>query len=981
MQVNRLRDFIREIEKRGFVSKPEPENGVERLLLNGLLDAVEPARDRQCPGAETLPFAHLWHPVVEAAAALLPLDHITPTVSNALKLDLMARLANLGQYALWRLFEERRGSGASVVAAFAPERPGSGSADIYSSFVDVMLQERLKPLLDRFPVLERLIPSTVAFWVASSTELVKRVTQDRPTIMAKFGIPEHAVMTDLRPAMGDTHRAGRAVAVLEFSWGAVCRKLVYKPRDIRLECAFQDLLRDPRAHGPLPPLASLAIWSGDGYGYTEFVDWAPVADAADLCKFYHDAGRLGALLYMLGYSDGNHENLIARGRELYVVDTETLLTPVTAAAFRPPHASDQLGASTSLWALFDLSIARTELFPAWTFVGAAAADTSAFGIEPQAWPNDVVGWRMVNTDEMSRGRQAQAPPKALSAPVSADRENPFADHLTVFARGFRAQLTFMIAQRAVWLAEDGLLAPFKGCRGRAILRGTLVYGALAERQRTAEALTSEAAQTACLALLRRLFAGTRAPGALEQLGRSEQAQMADLDIPLFEHCASETDLVFGTELLVKSYFETSGLDACRRRIENLSQDFIATQLAILDGLVTARSLRLGRKSPTSATVPAPSVEAIGDYLLAKASDEEGGWIAFDLAPDGERFTFQPLGMSLVSGTLGVATFLAATGIDRDRAHAERLVAPLLRLAECGTAEERTRWWRDQPVGLRGSGGQLLALRMLGALGVLPERLFRAMHCLVASLPGWVLEHRPVDVWSGYSGLVGPLLLTETDAAITTAEALADRMASWVMARKHQQGKAGFAHGVAGLMAALARMAILTGKPRYFDAVNRLIEHCPDPDNASTSRGSCDWATGHAGQMIAWSSLRGSGTWADYAEGRIVAALEALERPYSTGADLYGGWPGVVVAREIASSAQGRTTTFHTALGQATPGDARHLGLFTGLCGFGLTLLGTTGARLAGKIALTAGLLPLVSLMGQPEIPDDRALRADPAPGS
>ena len=94
---------------------------------------------------------------------------------------------------------------------------------------------------------------------------------------------------------------------------------------MRVDLAYQQALEHLNRNTALTPLRSLSIHCGDDYGYMEFVEHRLCRGEDELKIFYRNAGRLTAVLHLLGCTDCHHENLIACGDQLLLIDTETLL--------------------------------------------------------------------------------------------------------------------------------------------------------------------------------------------------------------------------------------------------------------------------------------------------------------------------------------------------------------------------------------------------------------------------------------------------------------------------------------------------------------------------------------------------------------------------------------------------------------------------------------------------------------------------------
>ena len=63
----------------------------------------------------------------------------------------------------------------------------------------------------------------------------------------------------------------------------------------------------------------------DGYGWVEYVEYQPCSDETAVERFYQRAGMLLCSIYVLRGNDCHHENLIASGEHLVLIDMETLL--------------------------------------------------------------------------------------------------------------------------------------------------------------------------------------------------------------------------------------------------------------------------------------------------------------------------------------------------------------------------------------------------------------------------------------------------------------------------------------------------------------------------------------------------------------------------------------------------------------------------------------------------------------------------------
>src|SRR5205823_14911181 len=123
-------------------------------------------------------------------------------------------------------------------------------------------------LLRSYSVLARLLSTTCDLWVEANVELVQRLIADGPALKQMFGAgDELGKVTEIEPALSDTHAGRRTVMGLTFASGV---RLVYKPRSVGMEEAYSRLLHWCNAQGASPPFKVLAVLKRANYGWIEF---------------------------------------------------------------------------------------------------------------------------------------------------------------------------------------------------------------------------------------------------------------------------------------------------------------------------------------------------------------------------------------------------------------------------------------------------------------------------------------------------------------------------------------------------------------------------------------------------------------------------------------------------------------------------------------------------------------------------------------
>ena len=168
-------------------------------------------------------------------------------------------------------------------------------------------------------------------------------------------------VSQIKTSLSDPHNRGRTVILLAFESGL---KLVYKPKDLGLEVAWNQFLDWCNHQNQLLDFKVIQVLNDRDYGWVEYVEHQPCTDLAAVVRFYQRAGMLLCLIYALRGTDFHHQNLIASGEYLVPIDIETLLHHEANPSENSPMA--QAFESDSMQ-LFWNSVLRTGLLPRWDF--------------------------------------------------------------------------------------------------------------------------------------------------------------------------------------------------------------------------------------------------------------------------------------------------------------------------------------------------------------------------------------------------------------------------------------------------------------------------------------------------------------------------------------------------------------------------------------------------------------------------------------
>ena len=596
--------------------------------------------------------------------------------------------------------------------------------------------------------------------------------------------------------MSDFHRGGHSVAVLHFKESdhkeETPKRVVYKPKDMNVDSVYQRLLGIINQQIGENIFRVLKILPRQGFGFMEFVEHRPCVNDQELTNFYKNAGRLMAVLHILGCTDCHHENLIACGEQLILIDTETLLEGDVGN-----HTNNDDIAISSLQESMGSSVLRIGLLPQWLFIGrkAHAVDISALGIvPPKSSYVEQPGWLGINSDGMFWGEVETPVDIPTSSPFPIGSSNRLKEFQEELCEGFRIQMQQFLDYRQAWLDSDSILRDFAGLPRRIILRATRIYYLIQLQCLEPASLKNAIAYSLRLEQLARSYVLSIKIPINWAVFEAELREIEQLDIPFFEHLIDSDTLTLSDGLPnIERFLDTSGLLACRRRLEELSIDEIDFQIQIIKGAIEAKQIKVNSLESQTEQVNISNVYLSSDYKLneviciAKQLQQQAirdqrsypEWLGIDIGQDQEKFNFGLVGLSLYGGRCGIALLFAALTHffkqqNSDLEFQESLVndirgsvAQILDIVKSKDGFLLFRYLRDQPLGLSGTGGILLTLQILNQLEINPideefpnyERVTqRIIDCLTSER---INKDQECDLISGCAGLIGPTFINSS----------------------------------------------------------------------------------------------------------------------------------------------------------------------------------------------------------------------------
>ncbi|HWN44321.1 MAG TPA: type 2 lanthipeptide synthetase LanM family protein [Thermoanaerobaculia bacterium] len=855
---------------------------------------------------------------------------------------------------------------------------GETPEERYQSFLDGLREPaQVLAILRQYPVLARALVETADRWVLVSLELLERLASDAPRLAALFsdGV-EPGPLVELRTGLGDPHRGNRTVALFRFASGL---RLVYKPKSLAVEAAFQRLLDWTVRKGFSPAFRTLHVLDRGEYGWIEFVEAASCPDEEAVRRFYLRQGGSLALLWLFEATDFHRENLIAVGEHPVLVDLEALFDP------QEPRQK---------------TVLDTGLLPSriWREGGGEGVDLSGLTGSGGQAATSVLQPERAGTDEMRFVLKTVEIPASDNLPTLDGEPVTVTRYTDEVVEGFHRMVRLFLEHRHELAAPGGPLDAFADVEVRVIVRPTRSYVLLLLESFHPFVLTDALDRDR---LLDRLWLAVPEDPDLERLIPAERRDLLRGDIPIFTTRPGTRDVWSSDGERFPDLQPDTGLERVRRRLEQLDESETDRQAWLVHNSLAAIDIPRGRHPqyefqeadpPSREELLAAAVE-IGDRLAAIAF--RAHWFAPQTVGATRHWSLQPAGLDLYDGIPGIALFLAFLG----EVTAEARFVDLARAAVINLREG------DQTLpdigAFSGWGGPVWVLAHLGALWGDEELLREAERIAAEKIAPQIQEDENSDLIGGSAGaLISLLTLHEvrpSDRLLETAAECGERLLARALPMKRGLGwhlsaagptpLAGLSHGAAGIAWPLLRLAALTGDDRFRDAAlgglmyERSLyrpdkRNWPDLRDGTAPEGAPEphfmWAWCHGAPGIGLGRLA-SLPWLDEPAVRaeIESAVEStIENGFGRNHSLCHGDLGNLELVTLAAEKLGRPDWNERAgriaggilAGLAErgplfglPGSTEPPGMMTGLAGIGYGLLRLSVPRRVPSVLILEGL--------------------------
>src|SRR5690348_1731318 len=359
--------------------------------------ALQSTADTAGGRIEPCAFEHLFTPLVRQAEEILLsnvdlriFNNLTDSARAHLRHSLLKELCNLSAPSVYERFAKVRLHGQQ-----------GGGTSIYNQFIADMKAGGFRQMFEDKPVLLRLIALITRQWIETSRELVLRLDADlnaiRDDLLRARG---NSPVVKIEGDISDPHNGGRSVRVVSFADGT---RVLYKPKDLRVDVAWQKLIDRLNAAKPPIELRAARAIAADRYGWAEYIDHTGCSDQEGYKRFFKRAGAWLALFHCFVANDMHQENMIATGDQPVPIDLETILQ---SSDHRHGATEPEAQAFDAAVEKLANSVMMVGLLPAY----GRSPENKVFAIGGMTadWNSKIkIRWDNINSDEMRPARSKE----------------------------------------------------------------------------------------------------------------------------------------------------------------------------------------------------------------------------------------------------------------------------------------------------------------------------------------------------------------------------------------------------------------------------------------------------------------------------------------------------------------------------------------------------------------------------------------------
>ena len=735
---------------------------------------------------------------------------------------------------------------------------GNTSEERFSYYTNILLKNEiyLKEFYSDYFVLIELLDLKVRYLFEFCTEFVTNTNKNSELIMKMFfgdSVTREISRFDL--GEGDTHARGKSVVTLFFDQ----KKVIYKPRNMKIESDFSDLLDKISMTVGIDLNAPKILAINDiygNYGWSEFITAEPLKSLEDGGGYYKRIGALLCILYSLDGTDFHNENLIACSKFPVLIDIETLFHSINMSEFTHNSVFDHIEKKLKK------SVISLHLLPNRLLLSkdpnANIWDVGGIGdYAEQFSPIKIPIIQNTNTDEIFIEKDYVSLSLQNNAPIFNNKTLNAYDYIEEIKKGFQLVYSWIEDNKQRYI--NILISLFENDNARVIMKPTMIYARTLSASYHPDAFLVPYGRE--LILNRIYLANPSLDKKWITVAKSELRDLKVGDVPIF-YSQINTKSLFNSfnEEVKGSFYVESPFEEVYHKVQNfcnkdkmlqvslIELSFLHAKHDVLHSIFEDLDLNIELNMPVTTEDYLQKAIGLAKEIMGKSElfllEEENHrtWYGLDIQGKNELLTqISSVGCDLYKGNAGAAIFFAnlyAESLEEEhKENAVEILRPVIQILDDPTLFEES----SLEIGaFTGVSGMIYALYHSGRLLNISDFENKALVCLQL-LEAYILaksEDLDEDIIGGLSGCIAVVLSIYKEiiclkdktrfegTLITLTNRLVDQLLEKIEDNEYlSDSYTGFGHGTAGITAVLAQVYEVIPIIKIKEKIKQIIGYC------------------------------------------------------------------------------------------------------------------------------------------------------------
>ncbi|MBE6051825.1 MAG: type 2 lantipeptide synthetase LanM [Clostridium sp.] len=695
-------------------------------------------------------------------------------------------------------------------------------------FRNVLLKnkEYIKSIYILYPELSRVLENTTKNQVEFIKKILTCLEEKYIELIKTFKLENKEKLIKIELGSGDTHNKGKSVSLLYFKSGI---KLFFKPRNVEIDKAYYNFLsylNNEKIEG-FSKLYSPIVYSNEDRdsGWQEFVEFKECKDEKEVNNFYRRIGEILCILHLFNSKDFHYENIIAKGEYPVLIDLETILNPKVYDDYNECTALMEINKIISDSVYFSGLLPRNII----SKKNKNVLDLSGLSAsEEQKAQYKTMVIENYDTDEVKIVKKYMNIEIKNNNPKLGDKVIKSENYVNDIKEGFLNLYRWMLKNKKI--LKEKVIEFFSNKECRVVIRATMVYSQILNTSYHPELLKNT--------VDRKVYLSRIAISSNEIIKRFIATEYDELfygDIPYFKVNTSDNNFFNINN-------NKSIIDEVCERIEKLNELDLEKQMSIINlsyeeklrGISCYRTgIKLLNKDALININKEDALgvaEKIGKYIIRKGVKginngyDEYRWLSLRTV-QGNRMTIMDAGLDLYEGNAGIGLFLAyLSKFTRDKeieSDALKTINPIINSLN-----------QEKKIGFfNGISGELYALYKIGKI-LNNDNIKNIVLDYIPKIEELIDEDENCDITAGYAGLLLFLISIYNDTKrlgfLNLMEKIYDKIKSKSIINEYgttwsEDGLIGFAHGNAGIEAALIKYYKVSGKKEILDLIKDSVK--------------------------------------------------------------------------------------------------------------------------------------------------------------